>query len=165
MLIRVLGEADANAYVVLRRQSLLDAPLAFAASPGDDVASSVEAVREQIRRAPDAVIVGAFAPELVGAVGLHRDRHIKAAHKAHVFGMYVAPSHRRQGMAARLLAAALDHARSLPGVTWVHLSVSAATPGAQRLYERAGFAVWGTEPEALQYDGELVAERHMAVRL
>ena len=42
------------------------------------------------------------------------------------------------------------------------LKVSAATPGAQRLYERAGFRVWGTEPAGARYDGQTVADFHMA---
>jgi RimJ/RimL family protein N-acetyltransferase len=79
--------------------------------------------------------------------------------------MYVVPGHRRQGIAADLLQAALRHARLLPGVSWVHLSVSSAAPGARRLYERTGFEVWGTEPEALRHDGQSVVEHHMALHL
>jgi RimJ/RimL family protein N-acetyltransferase len=165
MTIRLLGDGDAEAYVELRRRALLDAPLAFAASPADDFAASPEAVRAQLRRAPEAVILGAFRDGLIGVVGLFRDRHLKASHKVHLWGMYVAPAHRRQGVAAGLLEAALRHARSLPGVSWVHLSVSAAAPEARRLYERAGFQVWGTEPEALCHDGRTVEEHHMALHL
>jgi RimJ/RimL family protein N-acetyltransferase len=36
---------------------------------------------------------------------------------------------------------------------------------AQRLYERAGFCIWGTEPDALSHDGQWVVEYHMALRL
>ena len=163
--IRALHDGDADAYVALRREALGDAPLAFAASAADDVASSAEAVREQLRRAPDAVILGAFQPDLIGAVGVFRDRHLKASHKVHVWGMYVMPSHRRQGIATELLRAALDHARTLPGAEWVHLSVSDAAPEARRLYEREGFTVWGTEPDALRHDCQTVVEHHMALYL
>jgi RimJ/RimL family protein N-acetyltransferase len=164
-MIRALCDHDAELYVALRQEALLHAPLAFAASATDDIASSAEAVREQLRRAPEAVIFGAFRPGLIGAVGIFRDRHLKAAHKVHLWGMYVAPRHRRQGVGAELLQAAVRHARALPGVTWVHLSVSSAAPAAQRLYERAGFRVWGSEPEALRYDGQAVIEHHMALHL
>jgi RimJ/RimL family protein N-acetyltransferase len=101
----------------------------------------------------------------VGTVGVFRDRHVKAAHKAHLWGMYVAPHQRRQGIAADLLQAALRHARTLPGVAYVYLSVSTAAPAAQRLYERAGFRVWGTEPDALRHAGQTAAEHHMTLRL
>jgi RimJ/RimL family protein N-acetyltransferase len=164
-LIRALRAHDAEVYAAVRRHALLEAPLAFGASPTDDSAAGPEAVREQLRRAPAWVILGAFRPALIGAVGLFRDRHLKGAHKAHLWGMYVAPSHRREGVAAELLQAALQHARALPGVSWVHLSVSAAAPEAQRLYERAGFRVWGTEPDALRHDGHAVVTHHMALHL
>ena len=93
-MIRELREHDAEACVALRQQALRDSPLAFAASPADDVGSSTEAVREQLRRAADWFVFGAFEPELIGSVGLSRDRHRKASDKVHLWGTYVAPSHR-----------------------------------------------------------------------
>ena len=98
-------------------------------------------------------------------MGIYRDRHLKARHKAHVWGMYVVPDHRRQGVGVALLEAILHHARMLRGVTWVHLSVSSAAPEARLLYERLGFEIWGTEPAALRHDGETVVEHHMALCL
>jgi RimJ/RimL family protein N-acetyltransferase len=164
-MIRELRDADIEAYVALRRDSLLEAPLAFAASPADDIASSPEAIRELFRRAPESVILGAFTPDLAGAAGVYRDRHLKSSHKAHLWGMYVAPRHRRQGLASEILRAVLHHARTLAGVSCVHLSVSSSAVEARRLYERAGFRVWGIEPDALRHDGHTVDEYHMALQL
>jgi len=164
-IVRQLHEDEAGAYAELRRTALLESPLSFASSPADDRFSSPEAVRSQLRSSPESVILGAFRPGLVGTVGLYRDRHLKASHKAHLWGMFVAPEHRRQGIAGELVQAALRRASALHGVSWVHLSVSSAAPEARQLYERAGFRLWGTEPEALRHDGESVAEHHMALRL
>jgi len=163
--IRHLHDQDAGTYAELRREALLESPLSFASSPADDLVSSPEAVRDQLRRSPESVILGAFRPGLVGTVGLYRDRHLKASHKAYLWGMYVAPGHRRQGIARELLQAALGHARALRGVSWVHLSVSSAAPEARRLYETVGFRLWGTEAEALRHGGQTVAEHHMALPL
>lgn len=164
-MIRELRDGDIEAYVELRREALRASPLAFAASPDDDLVSSVEAVREQLRHAPESTILGAFRPGLVGAVGLYRDRHVKSSHKMHLWGMYVDPGHRRQGVGTELLEAALRHAAALPGVSWVHLAVSSAAPEARRLYERAGFCLWGTEPEAIRHRGRAAVEHHMALHL
>ena len=164
-MIRLLRDDDAETYAELRREALLDSPLAFASSPDDDLASTPESVREQLRRAPESVILGAFRRRLVGSVGLYRDRHSKSSHKAHLWGMYVSPAYRRQGIASELLETALRHAGSMPGVDWVHLSVSSAAREALRLYESAGFQRWGTEPEALRHEGQAVSEHHMAIRL
>lgn len=164
-MIRHLRVDDAEAYLELRRRALVDTPGAFAASPEDDLVASAEAFREQLRRGPASVVIGAFRERLVGMVGLYRDRHRKSAHTLHLWGMYVDPEHRHSGIGAQLLAAALAHARSVPGVEWVRLSVSAAAPDAQRLYERAGFREWGSEPDALRVGGETFVEHHMALRL
>jgi len=164
-LIRELTSADADAYVVLRRAALEEAPLAFASSPRDDVASSADAIRERLQQTPHGTIFGAFQPDLVATVGMFRDRYVKSSHKCHVWGMYVAPAVRRQGIGLALLNAMLRHARELGGVSWVYLSVSSASPEAEQLYQRVGFHVWGTEPAALRYDGETVVEHHMALCL
>jgi RimJ/RimL family protein N-acetyltransferase len=164
-MIRLLREEDVEDWLALRREALLDAPLAFVSSPEDSFALDAEAMREQLRRTPESVVLGAFDEHLVGSVGLHRDRHRKASHKAHIWGMYVTPSQRRRGHAAQLLAAVLHRAAALPGIAWVHLSVSSAAPEARRLYEAAGFRAWGTEPEALRHAGRAASETHRVLSL
>ena len=47
--IRELRDGDVEAFVELRREALFDSPLAFAASPSDDLFSSPGTVREQLR--------------------------------------------------------------------------------------------------------------------
>jgi RimJ/RimL family protein N-acetyltransferase len=173
--IRLLRGDDAEAFLALRQQALREEPMAFLSAPDDDVARTVDAVRALLQQAPGAaVVVGAFARRvaaapaetmLVGFLGMHRDRHHKAAHKVHLWGTYVAPAHRGRGIAAALLAATLAHARTLPGVVWAHLSVSDTAPAARRLYERAGFRHWGTEPDALRHGGRSADEHHLALRL
>ncbi len=157
-LIRPLTPADLEAYAALRRRALEEEPLAFGASPESDVAL-------QIGEAPDWMLFGAFAPELAGAAGLMRMRHPKMRHKMHLWGMYVAPEFRRRGFAAMLLEAAVQHAQSMGEVVWIQLAVSEAAPAAKRLYERAGFEVWGREPDALRFRGASADEEHMALRV
>jgi RimJ/RimL family protein N-acetyltransferase len=164
-MIRALTESDADGLAALRRASLEDVPLAFASSPDDDFAARIERVRAYLRAGPDRFAAGAFERGLVGVVGLYRDHHTRAAHKAHIWGMYVMPEHRGRGLGGALLRVTLDHARSLPGVTRVHLSASSAAPAARRLYERAGFTLWATEPDAMRHDGQSVTDYHMVLEL
>ncbi len=163
--IRTLKGDDAEALAELRRQALIDSPLAFLASPEDDIAASVESARDVVSRAADCPVFGAWDPRLVGMVGLYRDRHVKAAHKIHFWGMYVRPESRKQGLGHRLLVAALDHARGIGGVRLAHISVTDSAAHAQNLYERVGFRVWGDEPEALCHGGRCVREFHMVMAL
>jgi ribosomal protein S18 acetylase RimI-like enzyme len=165
-LIRLLVEADASQFYHLRREALLDSPLSFAASPEDDFASSEEAVRKLLTRDPEAVVFGAFAAELlVGTVGVYRARELKARHKAFLWGMFVHPQWRRRKLGEQLVRAAVGHARTLAGVTHIHLCVSEPATAARRLYESAGFRVWGVEPEAIRWQGRSVADCHMVLTL
>jgi ribosomal protein S18 acetylase RimI-like enzyme len=165
VLIRALCEPDIAAYLDLRAEALLDDPLAFTSSPEDDTSSTAPALRQQLARVPDWMLFIAHDDaRMVGSVGMIRRPHRKAAHKMNVWGMYVTPTHRGRGVGAALLDAAIRHAES-HDVSWLELGVSSSAPGAQRLYERAGFKVWGAEPDALRYAGESVTEYHMTLRL
>lgn len=166
MLIRALRESDIGDYLALRAEALLDDPLAFTSSPEDDTSSTHEAMRPQLQRPSDWVLFIAVANErLVGSVGMVRRYHRKAAHKMNVWGMYVTPSHRGHGIAAALLDAAIAYARDLGDVSHLELGVSSSASAAQRLYERAGFVVWGSEPDALRYAGTSVTEHHLSLDL
>ena len=167
ILIRRLQAHHAEQLFRLRRQALLDEPFAFLSSPEDDRAASTAAVHDQLSTPADhAAVVGAFdGEELIGMVGLTRDRPIKAAHRACIWGVYVKPEFRKNGIGTRLLSATLEHARQMGGVEWVYLSVSERTPNAKRLYESVGFVVWGLEPDCIRYAGESAREYHLALSL
>ena len=163
--VRLLDEGDAEAWFALRQEMLVDTPYSFLASPEDDSAASVEVVRERLAQGPRSVIVGAFEQgALLGVVGLYQEKRLKTQHKAWIWGVYTTPRARGRGLGARMLEAAVAHGRGLEGVQQLNLSVSALAPGAQRLYERAGFRVWGTEPRGMQVDGRLHDEVHMLLR-
>ncbi len=166
MLIRPLAPSDAHAYVALRREALADAPWAFSASPEDDIGLNVQHLESRLAE-PGYAIVGAFDADgkLVGSCGLFTNRQRKRAHRIYIWGVYVTPAARGQGVARSIMLAALDTARSWPGVTSVGLSVSVRSKGARALYESLGFVAWGTEPECLSLDGALIDEVHMVCRL
>ncbi|MBX3437012.1 MAG: GNAT family N-acetyltransferase [Planctomycetaceae bacterium] len=165
MIIRRLTAADAGEFLKLRREALQDAPLAFGSSPDDDRFIDIDAARRDLVGGAESCVFGAFSPVLVGTIGLDRDPKIKSAHKGHLWGMYVTPASRRQGVAAALLQAAVQHAQTLPGMTHLHLCATSAAGTALQLYKRAGFVVWGTEPDALMHDGRTVDEHYLVKRL
>jgi ribosomal protein S18 acetylase RimI-like enzyme len=164
-MIKKLSENDTEEYIELRREALLNSPLAFASSLDDDHSSDIEKVREYLRKESESVVFGAFMEKLEGMIGLYRDRHEKRSHKAYLWGMYVSPSKRHMGVGTQLLREAINYAKTLPGVEYIHLSVSSAAPEAQHLYERMGFHIWGTESDALRYNDRKTAEHHMVIRL
>ncbi|MCA9249379.1 MAG: GNAT family N-acetyltransferase [Planctomycetales bacterium] len=164
IVIRPLQPGDAESLVRLRRQALVEEPFAFLSSPEDDRASSPGDVREQLAASPhQSAVLGALdGSEAIGMVGLNRDRPIKAAHRACIWGVFVKPEYRGQGIGSQLLQATLDFARGMDGVETVYLGVSEKTPDAKRLYEAAGFSVWGLEPDCMRYEGVSAREYHLS---
>ena len=163
--VRALVPGEAGVFVAFRRDYLAAEPLSFASSPDSDFLGSPEEVRRQLTRTDGSAIFGAFEEGLVGTSGIYREGRPKASHKMFIWGVYVRPSHRGRGVGGRLLEACLAHARSVPDVHVVHLGVTDAAPGARRLYEQAGFRLWGSEPDALRHEGRSVTEHHYVLPL
>jgi ribosomal protein S18 acetylase RimI-like enzyme len=112
---------------------------------------------------------GAFRDgALVGTVALEYSAKPKTAHSTLVIGMYVQPAARRLGLARQLLAAAIDAAAARPGpppIRQLRLTVTEGNTSAIRLYESAGFATWGMEPEAILTPGGYRGKVCMAMAL
>lgn len=164
--IRRLGPDDAPSLAALRRQALESDPLAFGSAPGEDRFLAPEAVAAYLAAEADQAVFGAFqGPDLAGMAGVLRTAGAKRQHRAFIWGMYVVPEARRMGAGRALLEAAVAQARAWPGIVQVHLSVTEAATAARRLYESAGFRVWGREPRALLWEGRFVDEIHLVYEL
>ena len=159
--VRLLSVADVDAYCALRRAMLFDSPLAFTASPGSDFWSDEAVVRERLAR-PEYAIVGGFVDgALAGVAGIAREVRPKMAHRATVWGVWVAPASRGLGLGEAIMRKIIDVARNWPGVRAVCLSAGAGQMEARRLYERVGFVQWGVEPGAMMYEGKLYDEVYL----
>jgi RimJ/RimL family protein N-acetyltransferase len=79
--------------------------------------------------------------------------------------VFVEPAYRGNGLGRAVVTAAIDLARSWPGVDYVDLGASERAPEAQCLYENLGFRAWGREPEATEIGGRRYDEIHMTLRL
>jgi RimJ/RimL family protein N-acetyltransferase len=162
MNIRVLSPADAARFQALRLQGLREQPAAFASSAEEEVDASLEEVARRLVATSDGAVFGAFDDAmLLGIVGLQRESKNKLAHKAWIWGMYVAPLVRRQGIGRRLLQQALAHASREFGVRQVNLGVNSANQAALALYQSLGFTSYGVERGFLLVDGVLHDEHQM----
>ncbi|TFZ04566.1 GNAT family N-acetyltransferase [Ramlibacter rhizophilus] len=161
MHIRRLVATDAAAFRALRLRALKEHPDAFTSSWEEDSRVPLD---ESARRLASATAAfwGAFGIELglVGMAGLERSVRAKARHKGTVVAMYVAPEAGRRGIGAMLLEALFAHARS-EGLQDLVLTVTCGNEAALRLYERAGFRAFGSEPRAILVDGQAFTKVHM----
>ncbi|THF71223.1 GNAT family N-acetyltransferase [Deinococcus sp. Arct2-2] len=165
--VRALTAADAPAYRAVRLASLENDPAAFITTAAEFAARSLPDVTAQLAPTELAVTFGAFAEaDLVGLLTVACESRPTLAHRANVFGVSVLPAARGRGAGAALLDAGLAQIRIWSGVTVVLLGVTETQHAARRLYERHGFTVWGTQPEAVQGAGGVVlAEHHMLLRV
>jgi RimJ/RimL family protein N-acetyltransferase len=166
--IRPLDAADAAAFQALRLRGLRESPEAFGSTYEEEAGIPLDEIAARLARGAEGedVVFGALDDGvLVGVAGLRRDRHRKARHRAHVWGMYVAPEARGRGLGRALLESLIAHARTLPGVERLTLSVVPDNQAARSLYLHLGFVSYGLEPRAYRLDGEYWDSEHMALVL
>ncbi len=144
--VRRLQPADAQAYRVIRRCGLVEAPRQFGSDAADEAQLSLQDYQSRLA---EHFVVGLFDDEtLSGIVGLRATTGRKQGHKCTLWGMFVAAPARGTGGAGLLMAAVLAEAdRHYEAVL---LTVSAANPPAIALYRRWGFVDYGIEPQALK---------------
>jgi RimJ/RimL family protein N-acetyltransferase len=155
--VRRLGPADAAAYHAIRLDGLQREPEAFDRSYEDERETPIERVAEGLVR---NTVFGAEddGGELAGVAGLSVRPAARLAHKAVLFGMYVRPAARRQGIAGALIDAIVAAARGQ--VEEIQLSVVTTNVAAVALYARAGFRSYGLERRALKI-GEVFLDEHL----
>lgn len=145
MLIRRPRPGEGHRLKDLRLRALQDAPYAFA-SAYEDEAHTRPADWEQrgVGSHRAAVFVAEADDAWVGLTGGFLDEDKSAT--VRVWGMWVAPEARGQGVGAKLLDAVTAWARDA-GATRLELCVTDAADPAARLYERFGFKPTGATGE------------------
>jgi ribosomal protein S18 acetylase RimI-like enzyme len=165
--IRSLTPNDADEWWRLRRESLQNDPEAFSSSAEDHQSLKAEDVRQRLNsNQTEFFIVGAFVDHLlVGMSGFHRQHGVKSRHKAGVWGVYVTPVSRGQGVGRRLMESLLERAAEIDGVEQILISVTATQTTACALYRSLGFEPFGREPRALKIGNRYIDEEHMLLKL
>lgn len=161
-IVRLLERDEGPIFRTLRLEALTVDAATFASDAVIEAAKPATWFAERVAEG----VAGAFAGgELVGMAGYSRHTNPKQAHKATLFGMYLRRAHRGSGLAGRLVAAVVEHARA-EGCERLLLACNAGNHGAIRLYEAAGFRRYGIEPRALKHpDGSYADDALYALNL
>lgn len=162
MRVRRLAPRDADAFRALRLEALQSAAFAFGRAWEEEAGQPLSWFGQTLEEAAVfAAEDGAGRPH--GMLGYRRDALLKRRHIGHLWGMYVRDAARGQGLGAALMDSAIAHARA--EVSVLQIMVGEANPGARRLYERAGFTLYGTEWASLRVEGVEAVTLLMAMRL
>jgi len=158
--IRRLTAEDSDPYRDIRLEMLANCPDAF----GDSHDANITKTKTdwQTMLIGSRAFFGAFVEgELVGTVNFLQETATKMVHRGLLLGMYVKQEMRGTGCARALVETVLVHAKGK--VLQVHLGVGAHNMPAIRLYEKAGFEHYGTDPRALRVEDRFLDE-HLMVK-
>ena len=167
MNIRILNESDATMYQEVRLSALKINPEAFGSTYEREVKFTLETVVERLRPTENKFVLGAFMDRdvLVGMVTFMRESSSKTAHKGNVYGMFVTPEMRGQGVGKSLLLELIKKAKTINGLEQINLIVVSNNDPAKILYKSIGFQVYGVEKNALKFNGEYFDEDLMVLKV
>lgn len=100
-----------------------------------------------------AWVARADAGAIVGHVDLRAHAEAFTAHRC-LMGLGVAASHRRQGLARRLVGTACEWAQREAGIEYVDLQVLSRNAAAVLLYVSLGFRQVGEMADMFRFDGQ-----------
>ncbi|KIL34138.1 hypothetical protein SD71_20830 [Cohnella kolymensis] len=165
--IRLLTPEDSESFWQLRLESLITSPETFGSTYKEDSVRPMEEVKARLAPSSSSFILGACTQDgrIVGMLGFKQEQSIKVKHKGFLWGMYVNPMFRNQGIGKKLIVEAIKRAKSADGLEQINLGVVTDNASAKRLYQSAGFIVYGLEKNALKYNGEYYDEELMVYRL
>jgi RimJ/RimL family protein N-acetyltransferase len=140
MQVSPLTPENAATYHPLRLESLRNHPTAYCTDYSEEAALGLDAFEARLAPSETSITFGAWDEDrLVGIASLNRPARLRQRFRATIAGMYVVPSHRRQGVAGKLLAACIDHSRRQQGLEEVCLCITVGNDSARRVYEAFGF--------------------------
>jgi RimJ/RimL family protein N-acetyltransferase len=165
MQIRRLEIPDAPVYRELRLRGLREHPDAFTSSFEEENLRPPADTEKRLSAASDTVMWGGFIDgTLAGVVGMTRETRLKNRHKATLVAMYVAPEYGGRGLGLALVTTVVQAAKAA-GLELLVLTVTEGNRQAAALYERAGFAAFGVEPDAIRVNGVPYGKQHMYLQL
>ena len=158
-------EEDAASYRELRLEALQNHPEVYSSDYAHALSQPMSFWVERLRAGGTGDVAQMYfarhEQELVGMCGIYRVDAPRTRHSATVVSLYLRPAWRGLGIAEGLIKTCLDWARS-HDVCIVKLAVITTNAPAIRVYERCGFQAYGTEPQAIYYDGVYYDELLMA---
>lgn len=157
--IRLITREEVATLREIRLRSLREEPRAFLVDAEEFEKLPLENVARSFN---NAWIACAFENgKAVGMSGLYRHSGKKLAHKGTVWGVYVAPEARGQGLGRKLITLLLDEALKA-GIELVTLSTDVKNSITVELYQSLGFAPSGIEMHILKLpDGSYVDDVQM----
>jgi len=158
--LRQLVPDDAPAYRALRLAGIAELPAAFCTTHALESGLPMAQMRQRLQPTPLQRIFGIFDDtQLIAMAGLRREPIAVVHDKASLWGVYVAPQMRGQGLGRQLVQAAIEHACAIPELATVRLAVAPDNAAALTLYLDCGFVLSGDAPQGALLQMQLLLPR------
>jgi len=166
ILIREANPTDASLFRELRLYALQESPIAFTSDYQKNLSYPPEYWEETLTMHADesTIFLAEHEGQLIGMAGISRGNSPKTRHGAWIWGVFVRPEWRGLHIAEELIHCCFTWAKTRK-IILVKLGVTASNISAFRCYERCGFRTYGTEPQAVFYDGKYFDEYLMSCLL
>lgn len=148
--IRTLAKQDYEAFADLRTLGLATDPHAFWASKEEEGPELRQKFQDRIAHAFNFRLGAFVSDRLVGNMAFNRYGQYKLSFKGDIVGVYVHPDFRGMKIGDKLLAATIEKAFAIDGVTKLTLTVTANNAAAKNLYEKYGFIEYGLEKRGMR---------------
>lgn len=155
---RRVRPGELSAFREVRLRSLREDPLAFGSTLAGELALPEERWRERLEQGASSATDASWVAVAEGGRFVATMSLVLLEGRYHIFGMWVAPEHRREGLGERMLNLGLARARAVSPAADIALSVNPRQAAAVRLYERHGFRRTGRTEPVGHTDGEIVVE-------
>ena len=158
MKITILTQEDWKIWKSFRLEALKNSPESFGSSHEEELNWPDSDFQNGLTKSD---IFGVFVDNsLVSCAGFYSLSSAKTKHRGAIWGMYTRPEYRGQGIASALIKTIINHAKSR--VTQLHLTCVTSNLGAVAFYQKQGFKVYGTEPQALKI-GDTFFDEHLMI--
>lgn len=167
--IRELTPNDAQQFRALRRMALQLSEDGFVNALEDWDSKPTVAIQEMLREELNSLndfILGAFHNQtLVGMIGFFRPSKPKLGRKGHIWGTFLLPEWRSQGVGGKLLDELIRRAEKLPGLDQIQLTCINRNKNIISLYRSRGFRIFATEQSAVRIGNYYYDELYMSLDL
>jgi ribosomal protein S18 acetylase RimI-like enzyme len=137
-------------YKSIRLEALNDNPYAFDSSP-DEENFTDEHWQEKLKEPNDFKIFAEDNGKLVAKMEVEWDMRKKIKHNAEIYGVYINPEYRGQGL-GKLLMDEVEKVAKEHGITRLWLDVVVTQEAAMKLYRTSGFREIGRTEKSIQVD-------------
>ena len=151
--IRKLSDDRWKDFRDLRLKALKTDPAAY----GGSYEEAVKLKEEDWRRRIKSTVFAMSGDEPIGMIVPFFDQNPKTRHIVEIYGFYVSPEHRGEGVGKKLMERALALARRNPRIVKVSLAVNPEQRAAVKIYRNAGFVVTGRAEKELRVGGKFYA--------